>query len=84
MVIYILLFHLFNLVGQLKRLLTGEELNDGVGVEDIPRVNLTQKSSTFFSNGSQTIMEPALKKDTAGKCLKSVTAGYFFIGLLYG
>ena len=69
MVIYILLFHLFNLVGQLKRLLTGEELNDGVGVEDIPRVNLTQKSSTFFSNGSQTIMEPALKKDTAGKCL---------------
>ena len=38
--IRILLFYLFNLIGQLKRLLAGEELNDGIGVEHVARVNL--------------------------------------------
>ena len=40
MIIRILLFNLLNLVGQLKRLLTGEKLNDSIGVEHVTRVNL--------------------------------------------
>ena len=66
-------FNLFNLVRQLKRLLTGEKLNDSIGVEHVTRVNLRSSvKSHFFPSHGQTIIEPALKKDTAGKCLKNV------------
>ena len=43
-------FNLFNLVRQLKRLLTGEKLNDSIGVEHVTRVNLRSSvKSHFFS-----------------------------------
>ena len=47
--IRILLFNLFNLVGQLKRLLAGEELNDRIGVEHVARENLGNSVILAFS-----------------------------------
>ena len=64
-----LALHLLDLVRELQSLLTGEELDDGVGVEHVARVDLGQ-GVTFFLVCRQTIMAPALKKETAGKCLK--------------
>ena len=64
-----LALHLLDLVRELQSLLTGEELDDGVGVEHVTRVDLGH-GVTFFLVGRQTIMAPALKKETAGKCLK--------------
>ena len=81
--IRILLFNLFNLVGQLKRLLAGEELNDRIGVEHVARENLGNSVILAFSPPmvtGQTIMEPALKKDTAGKCLKNLTVDLLGLG----
>ena len=64
-----LALHLLDLVRELQSLLTGEELDDGVGVEHVARVDLGY-GAILILVGRQTIMAPALKKETAGKCLK--------------